>query len=100
MELSGISGHCEGQHILHSISFRIRRSRLYTLINTGKTNGDALVGVMLNLYRPSSKDIRLFKNGSGERLDLVQTRINCIPSSDKTCRSLDTTRGLRVQYTR
>lgn len=54
--------------LLHSVGVRMGSNRCVTVINRGNDNGDALIGLLLNLLRPS-----------GNRLGGAFDDVNCIP---------------------
>lgn len=81
MSVEGLGGICPGKgRTLGSIYLRVP-ANVFKLLNPGKTNGSALVHVLITLVRPASNRIGVYKCSLVQRHGRVQKMLKCLPRS-------------------
>lgn len=93
-----LQGTCGSGVIMSSMGVRVSGKTVCNFINPGNTKGDAIVGVVLDLVRPSTKRIRLLNRGIADRDCRVFGGINSVVRGPCFCSGVATERGLRLRY--
>lgn len=92
----GLAGVCKRRATIGSIGLRIGPNQVCKLLKHGKTNGAAVVGVVLNLAPVASNRISIFKRGVGNRRGHVCPHVKTVVRAPNFCPGLANARGLRV----